>query len=90
MISDTQKEIFTREAAVRLVCHKQIPTIEDIEKGIKLLMANEVAKQLAYNVIDVVHEKIGNVLKDMIQESSDDEEEDSIKNVAHILGIDLK
>lgn len=82
----------------RYICHKKNPTIEDIEKGIKLLIANEVAKQLAYNVIDVVHEKVGNILKDMIQNSYDRpdyvpemqrSEEETLKTVADILEIKL-
>jgi len=102
-VSQTQKEIWIREAAARLSNPKQRNTIEDdieaITAGVKFLVANEAAKQLAFKVIDVVYEKIGILLKNMIQASYDRpdvvvemqrSEEEVLKDVADTLGIGLE
>ena len=90
MISETQKEIWIREAAARLTYPKQRKTIEDdieaITAGVKFLIANESAKQLAFKVIDVAFEKMGILLSNMYENAED---KATIKKVAEELKINI-
>lgn len=90
MISDTQKEIWIREAAARLCYKGDRDTIENcieaITQGVKFLEWNPNAKQLALHVIDVVFEKIGILLSNIYENAED---KATIKKVADELKINI-
>lgn len=90
MISQTQKEIWIREAAVRLCYEKQRNTIEDdieaITAGVKFLMTNPEAERLAHAVLDVAFEKMGILLSNMYENAED---KATIKQVADELKINI-
>lgn len=90
MISQTQKEIWIREAAARLSYEKQRKTIDDdieaITAGVKFLMTNPEAERLAHAVLDVAFEKIGILLSNTYESAED---KATIKQVADELKIDI-
>lgn len=90
MISQTQKEIWIREAAARLTYPKQRKTIDDdieaITAGVKFLIDNQSAERLALTVIDVVFEKMGILLSNIYENAED---KATIKKVADELKINI-
>lgn len=90
MISQTQKEIWIREAAARLCYEKQRNTIDDdieaITAGVKFLMTNPEAERLAHAVLDVAFEKMGILLSNMYENAED---KARIKQVADELKINI-
>lgn len=92
MISDTQKEIWTREAAARL-CHLEKRTtidddIEAITQGVIFLENNPKARELGYKVADVILEKIG-ILMANYYEGCDAINKRAVIELAEMLHIEL-
>lgn len=96
MISQTQKEIWIREAAARLCNSKKRTTIEDgieaITQGVIFLENNPKARELGYKVADVIHEKIGILMADYYEKCDkycDTSIKIAVEELAALLGIEL-
>lgn len=93
MISDTQKEIWTREAAARLCHSEQRTTIDDdieaITQGVIFLEKNPKARELGYKVADVILEKIGILMANYYESLLNLYSKAIIKELAEMLHIEL-
>ena len=93
MISETQKEIWTREAAARLCHSEKRKTIDDdieaITQGVVFLEKNPKARELGYKVADVICEKIGILMANYYESLENLYSQALIKELAEMLHIEL-
>ncbi len=92
MVSNTQKEIWVREAAARLCGVSERTTIEEditaIAQGVVFLEDNPDAQKLASKVVDVVPEKVGYGMATYL-DKCDAIKESAVYELADFLHIEL-